>query len=289
MKAVNLIPADARRGQSTGGHSGGIVYVVLGTLAVLVVLTAAWAVMGKQIGDRRDEAAQLTAEATRLEARATQLKRYEAAAVASKQRIDTVKALADSRFEWAHSLREISRVLPKDTWLTSINGTTVATSGAAPATGAATSAPTGPSFEVIGCTRRHDSVARVMAQLRGMDGVTGVTLGSSQKGGSGGSSSSGGCTAGQPEFRLTIGFRGPATPATGTAGAAAPATPGAAAPAAGAPAQSGTSTPPANGSAAPAANGAAPAPATNGTAPAANGTAPAGQPAPTSPTPGAAK
>ena len=287
MKAINLIPADARRGQSTGGHSGGIVYVVLGMLAVLVVLTAAWAVMGKQIGDRRDEAAQLTAEAARLEARATELKRYEAAAVASKQRIDTVKALADSRFEWAHSLREISRVLPKDTWLTSINGTTVSTASAAPATGAAaTQSASGPSFEVIGCTSRHDSVARVMAQLRGMDGVTGVTLGSSQKGSSGGGGGAGssgdGCSAGQPQFRLTIAFRGTAKPATGTTGAAAPAAPGAPAPAAGA------TTPPANGSA-PATNGATPAPAANGAAPAANGTAPAGQPASTSPTPGAAK
>ena len=281
MKAVNLIPADARRGQSTGGHSGGIVYVVLGTLAVLVVLTAAWAVMGKQIGDRRDEAAQLRAEATRLEARAAQLKRYEAAAVASKQRIDTVKALADSRFEWAHSLREISRVLPKDTWLTSINGTTAVASTAPGA--AAPAAPTGPSFEVVGCTRRHDSVARVMAQLRGMDGVSGGTLSSSQKGGSGSSSagSSGGCNDGEPQFKLKIAFRGSATPAT--TGAAAPAAPGAPAPAAGA------TTPPADGAAAPApaANGAAPA--ADGTAPAANGTAPAGQPAATSPTPGAAK
>ena len=282
MKAINLIPADARRGQTAAGHSGGIVYVVLGTLAVLVVLTAAWAVMGKQIGDRRDEAAQLEAEATRLEARAASLKRYEAAAVASKQRIDTVKALADSRFEWAHSLREISRVLPKDTWLTSINGTTTPASGGTTA-GAGTAPTGGPSVELVGCTRNQDSVARVMAQLRGMDGVTGVKLASSAKGSGGGNSSSGGCAAGSPQFKLSVAFRTKAAPAAAP-GAAAPAPAGGAA----TPPANGTATPPASGAAAPAANGTATPPASGAAAPA-PGTAPAGQTAPTSPTTGAAK
>ena len=54
MKAVNLMPRDARgaapRGRSAGSGAG--VYVLLAGLGALVVLATLWAIAGKQVGER---------------------------------------------------------------------------------------------------------------------------------------------------------------------------------------------------------------------------------------------
>jgi Tfp pilus assembly protein PilN len=240
MKAVNLIPAELRKGDSSGGHSGGGVYVVLAALGVLVVLTAAWAAMGKQINDRKNEVVALEAEAGPIEARAAALSHYEGAAAASRQRVQKVRELADGRFEWAHTLREISRTLPKEAWVTAMTGTTAPGISVEGATNNPLRAGvSSPALEVAGCTREQDSVAKLMAQLRAMDGVNRVALSSSEKtNGSGGGSGSGGNSLGcgvggkdRPEFNLVVFFQGKGDPKTaGQAGAAAAGTPGAATP-----------------------------------------------------------
>jgi Tfp pilus assembly protein PilN len=281
MKAVNLIPAELRRGDSGGGHSGGLVYVVLGALAVLVVLTAAWAGFGKVAGDRKAEAGQLQAEATAIEARAGKLAHYEAAAASARERVAKVRALATSRFEWSHTFREVSRMLPNEAWVTTMIGTVAQNVSVEGGGNPLRSLENAPALELSGCTRRQDSVAKLMAQLRGMDGVTRVALSSSEKrddaGGTDPSaakaapSANGDCREGsdRPKFDLVVFFR-----ATGQA-ATAPGTP-AATPAPGA----AGATPPANGSTPPA-NGLTP-PANGSTPPATGSTPPASG---TSPTP----
>lgn len=245
MKAVNLIPSDLRRSGSPGGRSDGLVYALLGGLALLVVLAAAWAVAGKQTASQKNEAARLSAQAVELERQAGALARYEAAAAASKSRADTIRGIAFSRFQWAHAFREVSRVLPKEAWLTSMIGTvapgvTVEGGSANPLRGAINQ----PALEIVGCSRDQDSVARIMASLRVMQDVTRVTLASSAKndnlaaGGngatsSGSSSSSEDCRAGSstvPQFNLVVFFKSSGqqpVSATGAA-AAAPASPAAA-------------------------------------------------------------
>ena len=266
MKAVNLIPAELRRGDSSGGHSGGLVYVVLGSLAVLVVLMAAWAGLGKVTNERKAEAAVLQAEAVKLEARAGELAHYEAAAAAARDRVTKVRTLATSRFEWAHTFREVSRILPNEAWVTTMVGTVASTVGINGGSNPLRASEAAPALELSGCTRRQDSVAKLIAQLRAMDGVTRVALSSSEKNeqaaSSNGAAPTGNdCRGGseRPQFNLVVFFRPTgqtavaggtaATGATPPGAAPAPAAGGAAttpAPAAGAPA-SGSTPPPASG------------------------------------------
>jgi len=237
MKAVNLLPDDLRAARSSGGQTGGMVYVVLGVLAVLVVMASAYAFMGKQISDRQTEVTELEAEAVQVEARAGALAKYEKAAVAARKRVDEVRTVTDARIEWSHTLREVSRVLPNEAWLTSIRAT--ASPSAAVEGGTANplrAATADPAVEVTGCTSKQDYVARLMSRLRGMDRVTRVALSSSAKadGGGGSGAKTGGCAAESPQFNIVVFFKGPAGAAVPAAGAsAAPAatptpTPGAA-------------------------------------------------------------
>ena len=228
MKAVNLIPAELRRGDSSGGHSGGVVYVVLAALAVLVALTGMWAALGKVAADRKVEATRLQAEASKVEARAAELAHFQSAAAASRARVEEVRTIAATRFEWAHVLREVSRTLPKQAWVTSVIGTVgpnVTVDGGGNPLRASEQAP---AVELVGCTRTQDEVAKLMAQLRAMDGVTRVALSASEKSeqvGKGDAPSNakpsdGDCRAGsdRPQFSIVVFFQPTGQQGTTTGG-----------------------------------------------------------------------
>jgi len=237
MRAVNLIPAESRRGSSGPGKSGGAVYGVLGVLGLLVVLACAYAVSSKSVKDREAELAVVQAKATVAEAKAGALAPYTQFAALRANRVQTVRSLAASRFDWAHALREVSRTIPTNAWLTSLNGTI------APGIGGASGASAGgglrealpvPAFEIVGCTTSHRSVSRLIARMRLIDGVQRVSLSSSEKidaagagGGAGGVAGGGAdCRNGNdrfPKFELVVFFK-----AVEAAPASAPAaTPGA--------------------------------------------------------------
>lgn len=266
MKAVNLIPAELRRGDSSGGHSGGVVYVVLGALAVLVALTGMWAALGKVAADRKAEAAHLQAEASKVEARAAQLAHFQSAAAASRARVEEVRTIAATRFEWAHVLREVSRTLPREAWVTSVIGTVGPNVSVDGGGNPLRDSEQAPAVELVGCTRTQDEVAKLMAQLRAMDGVTRVALSSTEKSeqvGKGESSSSeqpsdGDCRAGsdRPQFNMVVFFRPTGQQGTTTATPAA----------AGATPAPGTTPAPANGQTTPPAGSTTTPPATGSTA-----------------------
>ena len=122
MRAVNLIPADQRRGGGAG-RSGNAVYLVLGVLAVLVVAAAAYALTGNQVNSRKGELAETKQEAEVQERKAAELRPFKDFATLSQTRVQTVSQLAASRFDWERAMRELARALPEDVWLTSLVGT----------------------------------------------------------------------------------------------------------------------------------------------------------------------
>lgn len=179
MRAVNLMPGDGGGGRAASTvETGSIVYVLLGGLAVMVALVGMWALSGRQVTSHEATLQRVSAEATAAEARVAAAAPYEAFAALARDRVATVKSLSATRFDWAHSLRELGRVLPADVWLTSIDGSSGAT-GAAPAPNA--SAAPAPTFELVGCTRSQTKVARLLARLRAVDNVRRVTLKASEK------------------------------------------------------------------------------------------------------------
>jgi hypothetical protein len=142
------------------------------------------------------------------------------------------------------TLRDLSRALPSDVTVKSLSRTL---GGATASPGAAKSTSTTPSVNLTGCTRNQKSVARLMARLSTVNGVTRVKLANSTKAAaatapatSAGSAAEGPpCGEGRrPDFNVTIEFAGvaaaaapatstPAAPATAAASATTPATPAA--------------------------------------------------------------
>lgn len=225
MKAVNLIPPRERRGVTAVSRSGGGAYLVLGTLAALVLMMAVYALEGGKIDTKQAEAAQSTQEAAALEAKASSLSQYSAFAALKDKRIQTVSDIAKSRFDWSNTLHDLARVIPPNTWLTSLTGTvspsvTVSTGGGGGGGGASVrSAIEAPAIEISGCTTSQPAVARMMAKMRNLDDVDRVTLTSSEKtaaasGSAGGSSDSSsasqGCDAAAaeyPHFQMVVFFK----------------------------------------------------------------------------------
>jgi Tfp pilus assembly protein PilN len=235
MRAVNLIPPDLRRASGTAGATGPAAYVLLAVLGVAVVLVAAWGLAARTVAQGEADLAKVGAEANAAEVRAGQLKPYAQFSAMRAKRVETVTSLSRSRFNWPFALREVSRVLPDDVWLSLVVGTVAPGVQLEDAGGGATTPLrnqlAAPAIEVVGCTTNQEQVARFLARLRSIQGVTRVTLAQTEKvdvmantAGSGGGGGSGGngtdCRQGNrkiPKFELIIFFEAStATPAQGT-------------------------------------------------------------------------
>jgi hypothetical protein len=203
-----------------------------------------YGVADHEIGAKQAEANRLSAEAAQAEAAASKLAPYTSFVSLREERLKDVEQLANTRFDWAHAMHELGRVLPSGAALSSLQatvGAATAGSGASPAPPAATSTsassggaagasgasssvtsatPAGstPSFTLAGCATSQSEVALTMDRLRLMDGVSSVTLQSSSKsgGGSGSSGSSGSCPPGGPNFTLQVSFEALPQPAVKT-------------------------------------------------------------------------
>lgn len=222
MRAVNLLPADQRRGGSAPGRSGPGVYVVLGALAALVVFVGAYVLSANEVNSNRSQLVQAQREAVSLERQSAAFKPYHEFASLSQTRVQTVNQLADSRFDWERVMRELAQALPSDVWLTSLVGTVkpgVNLEGAtgAAATGSLRSALPLPAVEMVGCTDSQAAVSRVMSRLRTLNGVQRVSLAASEKtdatgNASGSAASATDCRNGNsryPKFQIVVFFTGP--------------------------------------------------------------------------------
>ncbi len=228
MRAVNLIPADERRGSATPGKSGGAVYAVLGALALLVVVVVVSTVVGRTVDDRRAELVTLQQQVTEQQQQAARYRAYTSFRTLREKRVQTVSSLAASRFDWGAALHEVSRVVPKDVWLTQLTATAapgVSVGGSGGNTGSLRSALPLPAIEMTGCTTSQPAVARTMAAMRRIAGVRRVSLASSEKtetagGSGGGSGGSTDCRQGRttfPQFALVVFFDAPTAVVAGVA------------------------------------------------------------------------
>jgi Tfp pilus assembly protein PilN len=187
MKAINLLPPDSR-GLPKGGapkvaaapeEPAGIgVFVLLGALALCVAALAAYVLTTNSVKDRQAQLDATTAQAAVVAQRVAQLKPYADFQQMAETRIQTVKDLAASRFDWEQALRDISRAIPTDVTLTSIDGSISSGAGGSSSVRGAIDAP---AIELKGCTLGQKQVATLLSRLRSVDGVTRVTLTKSTK------------------------------------------------------------------------------------------------------------
>ena len=105
--------------------------------------------------------------------RVNQLKPYADFQQMAETRIQTVKDLAASRFDWEQALRDISRAIPADVTLSTLNGYVSS------AAGGGSRHPQRDRRAGDRAQRLHDGqrqVATLLSRLRSVDGVTRVTL-----------------------------------------------------------------------------------------------------------------
>jgi Tfp pilus assembly protein PilN len=188
------------------------VYVLLGFLAAAVALVTLYVLANNSISSRTATLNNLKAQVTQEQAAMTRLGEFTKFASLAQTRVSTVKAIAAARFDWHAALSDLAKVVPANTTLQTVSGTVVpgAGAGGSGGGGALRSDITAPAFELTGCTASQDDVARLISQLRLVNGVTRVTFSNSQASGASGSSAGGsspGCSAGGPTFDLVVFFQ----------------------------------------------------------------------------------
>jgi hypothetical protein len=125
MRPVNLIPQDQRR-RRPSESSGKGAHALLGLLAVLLAMTAAYVLTANTVTDRKNETEQARAEADRLEAEAATKGSFSEFEQIAQTRAASVVGVASTRFDWERFMRELSRVMPEGSWLTSASASVTA-------------------------------------------------------------------------------------------------------------------------------------------------------------------
>ncbi len=231
MRAVNLIPSEDRRGGVGGvgaGRSEGAAYAVLGLLAGLAVLALLYGVARHQVSSRQGELASITARTQHAQDSASLLSPYTSFMTMREQRVQSVDQLVESRFDWAHALHELGRVMPSGASITSFSGNVGAAGSSGSSSSASSTSATGavssstppgsvPTFLLGGCATSQAEVAVTLQRLRLIDGVGNVTLQSSTKAADA-TAGSNTCGSG-PAFNLELTFEAlPSVSSTGKSG-----------------------------------------------------------------------
>ena len=170
MRAVNLIPADQRRGAGgIGGRSGGVVYVLTGGLAVLVLLGVVYALAVHDVASKKTELATVTQQVSAVTAESQTLEPYVSFAGVSENEVSQVGTLAKERFDWPDAMRQLALALPVDVSFTGFS----ANQGTGPAAANGTADTT---FNLTGCASTQGEIAEVLTNLTSVPGVDTVTL-----------------------------------------------------------------------------------------------------------------
>jgi Tfp pilus assembly protein PilN len=225
VRPVNLIPKEERRGHLAPLRSGPLAYIVLGALVAALAGAILLVVTGNEISQSKAELARVEAQTAAAKAKAAELAPYIAFHQIEQQRTETISNLADSRFDWERVMRQLALILPRDVWLTSLTGTATPEVSVNGGGGIAMrqSIP-GPALEMVGCAAGQEGVAKFVAELKDIDGVTRVGLQSSElpigEGSGGGESTgaSGNCQVSPliAEFRLVVAFDAAPIPIVGS-------------------------------------------------------------------------
>jgi Tfp pilus assembly protein PilN len=183
VRPVNLIPPEERRGDKAPMRTGSLAYVVVAVLGVALVAITGVVLTNNQISDRTSEKSSLETQVSVAQAEADRTRSFADFASLQRAREQTVTSLAQSRFDWERVLRELAIVIPDDVWLTNLSASVSPDVASASSSSSATSTSsggaesvTGPSLRIEGCAAGHEAVARFLAALQDVDGITRVSV-----------------------------------------------------------------------------------------------------------------
>ena len=210
MRPVNLIPQDQRRRTPREGSGRGA-HAVLGVLAVLLAMAVVYVLTANSVTEKESQAEQARIEAEQLEAQAANKESFTDFAQVAQTRAASVAAVASTRFDWERLMRELSRVMPAGSWLTSASASvggdpSVAANPADPAPTAAAPSGGSPTAALTGCTPKHSDVARMMVRLRQLHRVVDVELTQSSRADAAAASASVDDCGKNTSFDLTLTF-----------------------------------------------------------------------------------
>jgi Tfp pilus assembly protein PilN len=209
--------------------------VIVAVLGAALVGVTGVVLTNNQISDRKAEKSSLEGQLAQAELQAKRVSAFASFAGLQQVRAQTVDQLARSRFDWERVLRELAIVIPEDVWLTNLSATVspevqIDDSGSSSDSGATTSESVqGPSLQIEGCSAGHEAVARFLAALRDIDGVTRVSVLSSDRpdpdsgtAGSSGAGAAGDCRTRDFISKFVIVAAFDAVPVPASTGATAP-------------------------------------------------------------------
>jgi Tfp pilus assembly PilM family ATPase/Tfp pilus assembly protein PilN len=236
----DLRPMKARAEQVVLAPNARVAQAVCGVAALVAILVVYMVMVANQVSSGKEHLAQIRGEITTTERQAADLKPYADFVKTTTDRRTSVMKIADARFNWDRTMRQLSQVAPGDVWLTSAKGTLSPSTGVEGGGGGSAGlrgARPGPALELAGCGKRESDVPKYMDRLYSMSGVEDVGFTKAERAAQPGTTGGGGdgCAGSDSAslFSLIAYFKQSAALAALAAEAGGPAAP-AAAPAAGA-------------------------------------------------------
>jgi Tfp pilus assembly protein PilN len=178
MRSVNLVPQDARQ-ERVGRPRLAVVALPAAAALAAVAIGGALLVSKSGVSDRESELQAVQAELASL----PQPGGFAVVAPGVEQetaaRATSIAAVLGTRLSWDRMLRDLSRVLPADIWLTTMRAQVPSLSETAATAAAATAptpgtAPTG--VELQGYTYAQEDVATLLARLETLPSLSDVQL-----------------------------------------------------------------------------------------------------------------
>ena len=169
MKRMNLLPPELR---PRDGNARGSAYIVVGVLAACMVGLLAYGLVITGVRSDENELASMKADTQDAQARVDALSPYRDFAQMKDQREQSVRMVADSRFDYERLTREIMRILPAGVWIGHLEvapaepTTDVVEAGADSAVADGAVLP--PAMKVSGCAPSQDTVADTLDHLRAL-------------------------------------------------------------------------------------------------------------------------
>jgi Tfp pilus assembly protein PilN len=225
VRAVNLIPRDARRGGASPSLNNlGPSHLLLGLLTIAVAMVTLYVLSNNTVSQRKAQLASLNQQMSTMQAQVNRLQSYEKFEKLAQAREATVQQIANGRFPWKDALTDLAKVVPPKTVFQSLTATVSSTTNTTgSAGGSLRGAINAPAFTIKGCTGSQDEVAQLMGRLKLINGVDRVSLEDSTGSGSGGSAGASAACAG-PTFDMVVFFQ-PLTSAQATLAGVTPTTP----------------------------------------------------------------
>jgi Tfp pilus assembly protein PilN len=168
MSRVNLLPHEIKQGQQARRRT---FVVLLAGLVLVVLILLFWVVQGFQLQGVRDDIEAQSTTNESLQRNIADLQRFEDLQSRAQSQQQLLSTAYSGEISYAGALLDVSRVIPSDTYLTSLN----LTSGVTPTEGGDTTS-TEPAAGFVGtltfagATLHFESLSTWLTRLEGVEG-----------------------------------------------------------------------------------------------------------------------